>query len=117
IDFPDGLIGIYGRNGAGKSKIVEAIGYALFGPRGMLPEGDTDRDVRSVTAKPRTPTMVTLEFLLRGQHYRVVRGPKTAVYLDGATREQVEGRAEVTLYMQRQLRMTPATYLGDVRRP
>ena len=31
LEFPDGLTGIRGVNGAGKSTIAEAIGWALFG--------------------------------------------------------------------------------------
>jgi exonuclease SbcC len=33
VTFPDGLIGIIGSNGSGKTTIVEAIGFALFGSR------------------------------------------------------------------------------------
>lgn len=35
ISFPDGLIGIIGSNGSGKTTIVEAIGFALFGSRAL----------------------------------------------------------------------------------
>jgi DNA repair protein SbcC/Rad50 len=35
IAFPDGLVGIIGSNGSGKTTIVEAIGFALFGSRAL----------------------------------------------------------------------------------
>src|SRR5581483_5364831 len=31
LEFPDGLIGVGGLNGAGKTTIAEAIGWTLFG--------------------------------------------------------------------------------------
>jgi exonuclease SbcC len=33
VDFQDGLTGIVGSNGSGKSTIVEAIAWALYGSR------------------------------------------------------------------------------------
>jgi len=32
INFPTGLTGLVGRNGAGKSTVFDAISFALFGP-------------------------------------------------------------------------------------
>jgi DNA repair protein SbcC/Rad50 len=31
LEFPDGLIGIYGANGSGKSTLIEALRWALYG--------------------------------------------------------------------------------------
>ena len=31
IEFPDGVIGLVGLNGTGKSSLVEAVAWALFG--------------------------------------------------------------------------------------
>src|SRR5215218_674936 len=31
LEFPDGLIGIYGANGSGKSTLIEALRFALYG--------------------------------------------------------------------------------------
>ena len=31
IDFPDGVVGIFGLNGVGKSTIFEAFAWALYG--------------------------------------------------------------------------------------
>lgn len=44
VYFPDGLVGIVGVNGSGKTTIVEAVGFALFGSRAL--RGRTD-DVRT----------------------------------------------------------------------
>jgi exonuclease SbcC len=51
IVFPDGLVGIVGSNGSGKTTIVEAIGFALFGSRAL--RGKVE-DVRTRTAPART---------------------------------------------------------------
>ena len=31
LQFPDGIVGILGLNGAGKSTVIESIAWALFG--------------------------------------------------------------------------------------
>lgn len=40
-DFPDGIVGITGNNGRGKSTIASAIAWSLFGPE-VLPTGKAD---------------------------------------------------------------------------
>ncbi len=47
VDFQDGLTGIVGSNGAGKSTIVEAITWALYGNRASSIKRDYIRNVRS----------------------------------------------------------------------
>ena len=47
VDFQDGLTGIVGNNGAGKSTIVEAITWALYGNRASSIKRDYIRNVRS----------------------------------------------------------------------
>ena len=47
IEFPDGLVGVIGGNGAGKTTIVEAIGFAVYGSRAL--RGRIE-DVRTRTA-------------------------------------------------------------------
>src|SRR4051794_19636312 len=79
LEFPDGLIGICGPNGVGKSKLVEAIGYALYGPDDsyILPDGDKAADIPSA-ASPGCTQQVELTFELRGQRYDVVRTARHA---------------------------------------
>jgi len=69
IDFPDGVVGIVGRNGSGKSTIVEAIGWALYGHDASRTEKGL---VKRMGAAAREPCRVELEFDL-DNHYRVVR--------------------------------------------
>ena len=47
VQFPDGLVGIIGSNGSGKTTILEAIAFALFGSKAL--RGKVE-DVRTRTA-------------------------------------------------------------------
>ena len=76
IDFgdlgDDGLFLVHGPTGAGKTSILDAMTYALYG--GVSGTRRPDR-LRSDHADPHTTTTVTLEFTLRGDDYRVTRTP------------------------------------------
>ncbi|MGA0979919.1 MAG: AAA family ATPase, partial [Candidatus Nanopelagicales bacterium] len=65
IDFDtltrSGLFLVEGPTGAGKSTIIDAITYALYGSVAGGRESTTDR-IRSDLADPRTPSFVALEF-------------------------------------------------------
>lgn len=76
IQIPMGLIGICGANGVGKSKLIEAIGYALFGPRSVLPTADKDIDLVSAASSGPTTTEVCLVVEVRDQFYRIRRSRK-----------------------------------------
>jgi exonuclease SbcC len=72
IQFPDGIIGILGLNGVGKSTIIEAIAWALFGNVDEVVR--TGKDSIRRTGVPSTDTCaVTLEFELGGTEYKVHR--------------------------------------------
>jgi len=73
IEFGTGLSGLCGPNGVGKSKLIEAIGYALYGPnKFVLPRRDKAADIPSKTAG--TPALsVSLVLELRGERYEIVR--------------------------------------------
>ena len=72
IQFPDGIIGILGLNGVGKSTIIEAIAWALFGNVDEVVR--TGKDSIRRTGVPSADTCaVTLEFELGGTEYKVHR--------------------------------------------
>ena len=78
IDFDtltrSGLFLIEGPTGAGKSTIIDAITYALYGSVAGGRESTTDR-IRSDLADSRTPSYVELEFDVSGSTYLVWRQP------------------------------------------
>ncbi len=70
LEVPENIIGILGRNGSGKTTIVESIGWCLYGNRIRR----TDKqDIPSQFCSPKDVTAVTLEFELQGENYRIHR--------------------------------------------
>jgi len=70
IDFPDGVTGVIGLNGAGKSTIFEAIAWTLYGP--VAARTPADQIKREGTSHS-DPCRIELEFLFGDDKYRVVR--------------------------------------------
>ena len=68
LDFVEGLTGIIGRNGSGKSTIFDAITFALYGD--VRGEKET---IRYAKAGEKDTVSVTLDFEIDGMEYRVVR--------------------------------------------
>lgn len=102
IDFTgqqQGIFLITGDTGAGKTTIFDAITYALYN---QTSGGERNGNMmRSQYAQPETETYVELEFLYRGQTYRVRRNPDykiTKKLKNGKIREQkVPHSVELTL--------------------
>lgn len=70
LDFRDGITGIVGRNGSGKSTILEAVLWCLFGNRAAR----TDKEgIKRQGAPAREPCRVELEFALGDSAYRLER--------------------------------------------
>ena len=64
---------ISGNTGAGKTTIFDALTFALYGETSG---GEREMsDLRSHFAKPDQKTEVELEFLLKGERYRIIRQP------------------------------------------
>ncbi len=70
IAFQDGITGIVGNNGTGKSSIVAAVLFALYGLQGTGLDGDY---IVSSFAGPQDVCEVRLDFLVGGNEYAVVR--------------------------------------------
>ncbi|GGM69239.1 nuclease SbcCD subunit C [Longimycelium tulufanense] len=78
IDFDtlgvDGLFLLHGDTGAGKTSLLDAVAFALFGSvpgaRGEV------RRLRCDLAAPESPTEVSLELTVQGHRLRIVRSPE-----------------------------------------
>ena len=69
IEFPtQGLIGVIGANGAGKSSLFDALLFALYGKMPFDKEM-----IRTAGAPAKEPVEVETEFSVRGERYRVRR--------------------------------------------
>ncbi|MFM8372447.1 MAG: AAA family ATPase, partial [Bacteroidota bacterium] len=83
LTFEEGLVGIIGRNGAGKSTIFEAVLYCLFGKE---TQQGTKNFARSTYAADETaPVELKLSFLIGQMEYEVqrsFRGRTLTAYAD-----------------------------------
>ncbi|MCD6481163.1 MAG: SMC family ATPase [Thermoplasmata archaeon] len=70
INFPEGIMGLVGSNGAGKSTIIEAIGWAIYGNRAARTKKDM---IKRQNASPNEECWVKLVFEMGGNVYEVFR--------------------------------------------
>jgi exonuclease SbcC len=70
IEFPDGITGVVGLNGVGKSTIFEALAWVLYGSVAARTGAD---QIKRDTAKKSDSCQVILEFQFEGDGYRISR--------------------------------------------
>ena len=110
IDFETGLTGIIGPNGSGKTTILEAIAWALYG---MPAARGTREGIRSLRAPARSSVRVELDFDLAGHRYRVVRSLSSAeLFLDGASSPIANSITGVTDLLRRRLGMSQQEFFN-----
>lgn len=88
-----GLLLISGRTGAGKSSLLDAVSFALYGAVPRY-DGQVSR-VRSHHASAERQTLVRLDFEVAGERYRVERSPeysRPAKRGGGTTTQKTEAR-------------------------
>ena len=112
IDLAPGTIAIRGKNGAGKSPLVEAIGFALFD---ALPY----KQAQFVREGERVGTVtVVFESALDQREYQAVRrcgGASEWFIYDPELRDRVvEQRADVTAFLRQHLRIESDLDLGTL---
>jgi exonuclease SbcC len=104
IAFDTGLTGIIGPNGSGKTTILEAIAWALYGQDAARGKKET---IRSLNAGAGARVKVELDFELGGHRYRVDRGLTSAeLFLDGAESPIANSLTGVSEMLRRRLGMT-----------
>ncbi len=103
IEFSEGITIISGTNGAGKSTILEAITWALYGTEAARGNKDT---IRFNRAKPRSKVMAELIFSLDNTVYKAVRYlDRAEVYIGNEEAPVVTSQQEVTKYLTEKIGM------------
>ena len=118
LELPDGIIGIVGDNGVGKSTLVESIAWALFGNQKDIVRAGKE-SIRRDGAKPNEPTSVKLEFMFAGEEYVVTREMSGKALSIEATllvggREMARGSKEVSGYIEKKLGMDYKSFFISV---
>lgn len=112
IEFAAGTNAIVGHNGAGKSTILEAIGFALFDHIGYRQD-----DFVKAGAKTAVVT-VTFVSSLDEREYQVIRrcgSTSSHVIFDPALDAKLcEGKADVLIFLREHLGADPGANLGEL---
>ncbi len=119
-DLPVGLIGIIGENGSGKSTILEAVGWALYGTYALT--GRTEKEgVKTQGAAADENCEVTLEFEMAEDTYKIVRrlhGKRAVaqafIYKNGEDKTVAEREEGVNTYVSKLFGMDRATFFASV---
>ena len=117
VEFSDGITGILGNNGTGKSSLVTAIFFALYGVQATGIAADY---IVSSFASPKDKCEVRLDFSVGGEKYAVVRTFKKGktvqhdanFYKDGKLR--ASGVSQVEVEVRRTLGMGPVDFKNTI---
>lgn len=118
LEFPDGIIGILGLNGAGKSTIIEGMAWALFGNEQETVRTSRDSIRRSGAGSKETVTAI-LEFEMEGVEYRIERemgGRNLSMKVVLTTKDGIEadGDKMVKVAVQKLLGMDHRSFFTSV---
>ena len=110
IDFSDGITAVVGANGSGKSTILEAISWAIYGTEAARGNKDT---IKWNKAPARSKVRVELVFTLDNETYRVNREfAKAEVYLEPNPAPLAITQDEVTKYLIEKLGMNRVEFFN-----
>ena len=116
IEFPEGIIGVVGFNGSGKSTIFEAIAWALYG---TVAARTSSEDIKRNDAEPSSPCIVDICFQFEGDEYRVVRQMKGKALISSATitrngKIAATGAGPSTMFIQKTLGMDYKSFFTSI---
>ncbi|MDD3013645.1 MAG: AAA family ATPase [Candidatus Gastranaerophilales bacterium] len=110
LEFTDGITIINGANGTGKSTILEAISWAIYGTEAVRGNKDS---IKWNKAPARSKVKVELIFALENEVFRVIRElNKAEVYLEGNESPLAVSQDEVTKYLTDKLGMNRTEFFN-----
>lgn len=110
LEFSDGITIINGTNGAGKSTILEAISWAIYGTDAARGNKDS---IKFNKAKARAKVRAELVFSLDSETFRIERFlDKAELYLGDSATPLVTTQQEVTKYLTDKLGMTKEEFFN-----
>ena len=116
IEFPDGVTGVVGLNGVGKSTIFEAIAWVLYGPVAARTSADEIKRQGTLTSDT---CRVEIEFVFEDKNYRIFREMKGKNQTTSAT-AAVDGKIaatsaeSVTTFVQKKLGMDFKSFFTSI---
>lgn len=116
IEFPDGVTGVVGLNGVGKSTIFEAIAWVLYGSVAARTSAD---QIKRQGALHSDPCRVELEFVFEDDNYRIVREMSGKHLIASATatvngKIAATGAEVVSRYVQKKLGMDFKSFFTSI---
>jgi exonuclease SbcC len=110
IKFVDGITIINGSNGSGKSTILEAISWAVYGTEAVRGTKDS---IKWNKAPARSKVRAELVFALENEVFRVIRElNKAEVFLEGKEAPLAVTQDEVTKYLTDKLGMNRSEFFN-----
>jgi len=116
IEFPDGVTGVVGLNGVGKSTIFEAIAWVLYGSVAARTSAD---QIKRQGALLSDPCRIELEFVFEDDNYRIVR-EMSGKHLTTSATATVNGKIAATgaevvsKYVQKKLGMDFKSFFTSI---
>ena len=118
IEFPDGVIGIIGLNGVGKSTIVEAIAWVLYGNQSSIVRTDK-KSIKREGSPPSHACRVILEFEIEGNQFKIIREMKGRAYITNAQafinkKLEATNALQVTEFIEKTLGMDYQSFFTSI---
>jgi exonuclease SbcC len=116
IDIPDGVTGVVGLNGVGKSTIFEAIAWVLYG---SVAARTSVSQIKRQDAISSDPCRVELDFIFEENSYRVVRELSGKNFVSSATatingKIAATGAEVVSRFIQKKLGMDFKSFFTSI---
>jgi len=116
IEFPDGVTGVIGLNGVGKSTIFEAVAWVLYGPVAARTSAD---EMKREGAETLDHCRVELEFVFEDDEYRIVRemsGKSLSTSASALVNSKLaaSGAETVNKYVQKKLGMDFKSFFTSI---